>query len=74
MESGILDFREVRATRGGIKINFNSLRKVVMMCRNWSSGDMLAVISAYEGFPFGFGFELGASCPLLRSAGGTADS
>jgi len=35
---------------------------------------MLAVILAYEGFPFGFGFQLGASCPLLRSAGGTADN
>jgi len=31
---------------------------------------MFAVASTYEGFPIGF--ELSASCPLLRGAGGTA--
>jgi len=42
-----------------------------MMCRGWSGGDVLGAISAYEGFSFGF--ELGASCWLLRVAGGIAD-
>jgi len=28
---------------------------------------------AYEGFPIEFGLKLGASCPLMRGAGGIAD-
>jgi len=60
MESGILDIREVKATRRGLKINLNSLRKVVIMRRSLSSGDTFAVISAYEAFTF----DLSLNCVL----------
>lgn len=66
MGSDILDIRRVRATRRGFKINFN----LFAVCCDFG---VYTIYNIYEGFPIEFGFKLGASCPLLRGAGGIAD-